>query len=438
VKYLYVGFGALIVAVGLAACGGGGGGGGMTPPGGGGHGPTPQAATYTGSETIANVYHSYPCGAPCGDPNVTPYPNNTVTNSLSDSLSSTKGSGAVIASETVTEPNQTLTESLTTFVTPSPNGSVTNVTVTRQVYSDSDGYTQSLTYPTPLVVDQEPENNNATWTNAAMLTTAESYSGGESINRTTNADGSYVETEVDNNTGVNNTATVNSDASGSWEAASGSAGFYSGFFTGFTWTAPSAGNVTFTATEYTGATSQLVVPQFFSTSPLTLASNASKITTGVTFPGACSVPSKYGTSGNDIHTIVTGLDPLFGFTETTTTDAYTSTTYGLVCVQSTDLLETYYDWNGDEHYFLYANNTPLIDTTTTTTLTLKSGGGLGVTSANSRSTESLSSSGSSIASGLDAAVLAQSLVRGEQLRLRALAQNRVLTTIAHRVNGAKP
>jgi hypothetical protein len=434
VKYLYVGFGALIVAVSLAACGGGGGGGGTVPP----PMPTPQSATYTGTETVANVYNAYPCGEPCGDPNVTPYPNDSVTSSLSDSISSTKGSGTYTASETVTGNNQTLTESITTMVTPSPNGSVTNVTVTQENYSDSDGLTETIAYPTPLVVDQEPENNGANWANAADATADESYSNGETIDRTTNADGSYVETETLSSQFINDTATVNSNGSGSWEAASGSAGFYGGYFTGFTWTAPSGGNVTFTATDYLSGTSTLTVPQFFPTPP-PLASSSSTITTGVTFPGSCNVPSQYGTTGNDIHTVTDDVDPLFGFSEATTTDAYTSGSNGLVCARSTDVLDTYYDWNGDDYYFLYAsgNATPLIATTTTTTLTLQSGGGLGVTSTGSRSAQTASVGSTSTAAALDAAALAQSLLRGEQLRLRAEARHRVLTIIAHRVNGAK-
>lgn len=435
-KYLYVGFGALVIAAGLAACGGGGGGGGgVTPPSGGG-GPTPESATYTGSETVANVYNAYPCGAPCGDPNVTPYPNNSVTSTLTDDVSSTKNSGSITASETVTGNNESLSSTTTTDVTPSPNGSVTNVTVVRQTYSDSDGYADSIAYPTPLIVDQEPENDGANWTNGAAKTSDESYDDGEGIDRTTNADGSYVETEVDSNTGVNNTATVNSNASGSWEAAANSYGFYGGYFTGFTWTAPSAGSVTFTGTEYTGSTETLTVAQFFPTPP-PLASSGSTIATGVTFPGACNVPAAYGTSGNDIHTVTDDVDPLFGFSETTTTDAYTSTTYGLVCARSTDVLDTYYDWNGDEYYFLYASSTPLIVTTTTQTLTLQSGGGLGVTSAKSRSAESLSANGPGLAASLDPAALAQSLTRGEQLRVREQARGRVLTVLSSRVKGGR-
>ncbi len=438
-KHLYVGFGVLIVAAGLAACGGSGGGsgsgsGGSLPP----PPPTPISATYSGTETIANVYNSYPCGAPCGDPNVTPYPNNTVTYTLSDSVSSTPGSGNVTSNESVKEPNEELDSRLLVSVTPSPNGAVTNVTLTSSNYSDSDGYSQQITYPSGagFIVDQNPENNAAHWTNVATRTTAELYSDGTKDNRSTNSDGSYTETEVDSGIGSNDTATVNSDGSGSWVAAPGSYGFLGGFFTSFTWTAPSGGSINFTATEYNSNTETLSVAQWYATSPI-LASSSSTITTGVTFPGACNVPAAYGTTGNDVHTSATDLDTLFGFYETTTTDAYTTSTDGAVCVRSVDVLDTYYDWNDDEYYYLFASSTPLIATTTTTTLTLESGGGVGITSTGRSTQTALQTSSGNAAALANAGVVAQALVRGEATRLRAAAQRRVLSIMAARANGAR-
>ncbi len=441
-KQLYVGFGALVVVAGLAACGGsgGGGGGGSFPP----PGPqiTPQAATYSGTETIANVYNGYPCGAACGgDPNVTPYPNTSVNYSLSDSVTSNAGSGAVIANETVNEPNQMLTATLTTFVTPSPNAGVTNVTETRTVYADSDGYTQSVTYPTALVVDQEPENNGANWTNGATANLTESYNDGTTDTRTTNVDGSYGENEVNNNTFINDTATVNADASATWVAAPGSYGLTFGFICEYTLSAPASNSITWSAYGYSScppaaAAQTIGIAQWFSTSPLTLASNGSTITTGVTFPGGCSVPAAYGTTGNEIHTVVSDLDPLFGFTEQTTTDAYTSTTHGLVCVQSTDVLDTYYEWNLSNHYYPFVSSTPLIVTTTTSTLTLQSGNGLGVLSHGHANAVSARSAGSSVSASVDAAALARSLVRIQTTHLRAQAKERVLHIImSHRAGG---
>ncbi|MHB8432399.1 MAG: hypothetical protein ACYC8W_04865 [Candidatus Tyrphobacter sp.] len=442
-KQLYVGFGALVVAAGLAACGGGGsgGGGGSLPP----PGPhtTPQAATYSGTETIANVYNGYPCGAACGgDPNATPYPNTSVSYSLSDSVTSVTGSGAVVADETLTEPNQNLTATLTTFVTPSPNGAVTNVAETRTVYADSDGYSQNITYPTPLVVDQEPENNGANWTNGATANLTETYNDGTNDARTTNSDGSYSENEVNNGTFINDTATVNADASATWIAAPGSYGLTFGYICEYTISAPSGGFVTWNAYNYNSCppaspAQTINIAQWFSTTPLTLASNGSTITTGVSFPGGCRVPATYGTTGNKIHTVVSDLDPLFGFTEQTTTDAYTSTTYGLVCVQSTDVLDTYYEWNLSNRYYPFVSSTPLIVTTTTSTLTLQSGKGVGVLSHGSSTSVSTQSVGNSVSASVNAAVLARALVRVQTTRLRAQAKERVLHTImSHRAGGA--
>lgn len=431
-KHFYIGFGALIIAAGLGACSGGGGGSGLTVPI-GPIGPSPNAATYTGSERIATVYNNYP--PPAVDPNVTPYPNTNVTNTMSDNVSSVAGSNSIVTSETISEPNETIKASLTTLVSSAPNGGVTNLTVASSIYSDTNGYVQKVTYPSGagLIVDQSPETNGASWTNNAQRTLAETYSDGTDINRSTNADGSYVETQVDNGTSINDTATVNSDASASWLAAPGSYGFYGGYFTGFTATAPSGGNVTFKATNYLGGTQQLTVPVFFSTSPVSLASSNSTIATGVMFPGSCSVPSAYGTTGNDVHSVTSSVDPIFGFIETTTTDAYTTAAAGAVCIAMTDVLATYYDWNGDEYYFVYLSSVPLIRTTTTTTLTLQSGSGIGVTSTGSRNAQSATANSTSSALSAKIVAAVQYIFRGEAIRLRALAQRRVLNALRARV-----
>ncbi|MGH7737899.1 MAG: hypothetical protein ACREMP_08575 [Candidatus Tyrphobacter sp.] len=428
-KKRYAGFGALVVLAALAACGGGGGGtGGGVPPT-----APPPASVYTGTQTIANDYNGYPpCPTPqCAPGSVTPYPNNVVTSTLKDSVSAS--SGTVTTNETITQPNQQIAASLTVQVTPSPNGSVQNIGERYTVYLDDTGYSQTLVYPTPLVVDQEPENNGANWANTAQANLTESFNDGTVDKRTTNFDGTYTETETNSNTAVSNTATVNADASGSWVAAGYP--FY-GYFSSFTWTAPSGGNVTFTGSiagpAPTPSPQTLTIPAFFPTTQPIVASNTSNsstITTGVTFPGSCAVPSTYGTSGNDVHTVVNAFDPLFGFTEQTTTDAYTSTTYGLVCARSTDVLTTYYDWNGDNHYFLYASNTPLIVTKTTTTLTLQSGSGVGVAS---RRTAAAGSQGANAPSP---ALLARELTQIQVIPLRAKAKQRVLTIILHHQQG---
>jgi hypothetical protein len=441
VKYWYAGFGALATALALAACGGGGGGGGnpIPPHGGGSPTPTPASAMYSGSENVVTVYSSYP-PSNSSDPNVTPYPNTNVTYGLSDKVSETKMTTTV--NETVTEPNETLTATVTTSSTSEPTaGSETNIAETKTQYSDSDSYSQAVAYPTPLIVDQEPETNGANWTNTAERDTSETYSDGTQIARTANADGSYSEQEINTNQSISDTATVNSDASGTWVA--NEEGFISGLFSEYAFTAPSGGNVTFTATETTAGCNQtgppctqsLTAPVFFSTNPLLLWSNSSTIATSVTFPAACNVPASDGTTGNDIHTVQSDVDPLFGFTEDTTTDAYTSTD-GLVCVQSTDILKTYYDWNLDSAYFLVVSNSakPFITTTTTQTLTLQTGNGIGILS---KSTSPASATASNAAMA-DAAVLARTMTRGEAIRRVAEERSAVLRRLfSHGAHGVK-
>lgn len=441
-KYVSGAFGALVVALSLAACGGGGGGGGGSSGGGGmPPTPTPESAAYSGSENIVTTYSSYPPATP-GDPNVTPYPNTNITYGLSDSVQTTKGSGSVAATDTVTEPNETLTETVVTSVASAQNGSVTNVAETKTAYSDSDGFTQTITYPTPLVIDQEPENNGATWTNRASKVSVEQYDDGTNINRTTNADGSYYEVEYNANQAYNNRATVNSDGSGSWVA--NNTGFLGNIYSEFAFAAPSAGSSTFTGTytsyactTYTlcGTTTQNV-GIFFATSPVVLWSDNSTITTGVNFPASCSVPSSYGTSGNDINTQTSSIDPLFGVSETIVTNAYTSTSAGLVCVLSTDTLKTFYDWNRDEYYFLAFSppNAPFVDAVAKTTLTLQSGTGIGVASESRRAVGS-----TAIASAADPIALASTILSGEQVRFRTNVRKRILARfISRHPNGVMP
>ncbi len=443
--------GAMVLAAALTACNGGRGSSGTTPATPSPTAtpmtpsptamPTSPAATYAGTEAVANVYDNYP--PPTIDPNVTPYPNTNVTYDLSASVSSSSGGSVITTDETVTEPNEQLMTTVITDATTEPNGPVEDVAETQTSYADSDDYTQVVNYSTPFVVDEDPEDNNATWTNTAGKTTDETYSGGQTDDRTTNSDGSYSENETDSVDDIQDTATVGSNAAGSWAAAADSAGFYDGYFTGFTWTAPSGGDVTFTATESSATgcgsscTETLAVPAFFSTNPLTLYSNSSTITTGVSYPGSCDVPSTYGTIGNQIASTTTDTDPLFGFIENTTINAYTSSTYGLVCVESTDILSTYYDWNGDDYYFLVAGSgPPFVTTTTTTRLTLASGAGVGVLSRIATAKAATSGTPSSVQAA-DEVALARSLVVGQAIRARAKLKELILAHLREHINGVK-
>jgi hypothetical protein len=117
----------------------------------------------------------------------------------------------------------------------------------------------------------------------------------------------------------------------------------------------------------------------------------------VTYPGSCSVPAKYGTSGNQIVQTITRADAALGNLETFTTTTYVAPRVGPVCIQMADSVQTFYDYTGQNGFSVLVSGgtVPIQLTSLAETLTLQSAtveGGT-ATLSSSRGTSSLSSGG---------------------------------------------
>jgi hypothetical protein len=125
------------------------------------------------------------------------------------------------------------------------------------------------------------------------------------------------------------------------------------------------------------------------------------------FPAACKVPAKYGTTGTQLVQTIQRADPALGNLETVTTTTWVAGSVGPVCVQLSDAIKTFYDYTLQNGFivFVSGNALPLQLTTVTETLTLQSASTSNGTVTASRARGTMSSrSASSLAPNSFAAV----------------------------------
>jgi hypothetical protein len=222
--------------------------------------------------------------------------------------------------------------------------------------ADNANDTYTNTYGTAQIVDQLPETNGS-WTNSPAGTFTENDADGTAFVRAVSADGSYLE-----NSTIPDALTlailVNSNGSGSY---GGSAYVTFKSKTGLTFSAPASGVITVqvvattapaptgTATAKPTATPLTVATPaaWFSPSPK-LYGETDTMQTGVSFPGSCSVPAKFGTSGNQLVQAIDRIDPVLGYTELETITTYLQPGVGPACVVLSDNQTYYYDYNDDD------------------------------------------------------------------------------------------
>ncbi|HTX58499.1 MAG TPA: hypothetical protein VMH02_02395, partial [Verrucomicrobiae bacterium] len=211
--------------------------------------------------------------------------------------------------------------------------------------------TQETTiYGTPQIVD-ETSGSSGSWTNSPAATLTWEYGDGHSETRTIAADGSYSEkgyAQAANGSGLTAIDLI--------ESATG-AGSYSGPFLGyqavaFAFPAP-AGTPPFIDSTLSidgkAAKPYVKIPAWYTGNPdptLYTESDSSKEVSAP--PAFCNVPT--GSSLTDVQQLVTRLDTIIGYEESSERDVYADAT-GPVCVRFSDTLENYYDWNGDTQYF---------------------------------------------------------------------------------------
>jgi hypothetical protein len=252
-----------------------------------------------------------------------------------------------------------------------PSGPHATVSIKSSDAKDSNGAEYITNYGAGNgLLDVLPEAVGSFGPNNAALTYKELDPAQFQRTRTVAADGSYVEQGTDAFQDQQ-TVTVNADLSASYDARQ-----YSGLR--FTMTAPSGGtNSRIILRIFNAAGTQLQAFSLPTWIPATMTqpSNETDVDNGsVTYPTACKVPSKYGTSGNQIVQTVSRADTALGNLETQTTTTYVAPRVGPVCIQMTDSVQTFYDYTGQNGFsaLISGGTLPLILTSLSETLTLQS------------------------------------------------------------------
>jgi hypothetical protein len=302
------------------------------------------------------------------------------------------GQSTVASKETDTYPLLTVNTGTTSHYTYAPSGAHANVSINDSAATDSNGVKYVTTYLAGNgLLDVLPEASGAFGPNNAAQTYAETDQAGFKRSRTVAATGAYTETGTDVFNDVQ-TITVNSDLSASYDARQ-----YSGFR--FTMTAPTGSPAKITFRVFNSSGTNI---QSFSLTPwfpagVTQPSTETDVNNGpTTYPASCSVPAKYGTSGNQIVQTITRVDPALGNSEVMTTTTYVAPRVGPVCIQLADTVKTFYDYTLQNGFIVLVGSgtTNVQVTSLSETLTLQSASVEGGTTtlSTTRGTSSLSSS----------------------------------------------
>lgn len=279
------------------------------------------------------------------------------------------GSNEVDSTEVDTYALQTVTTKTVSNYQYATTGPTATLSITKSAATDSDGASSTNTYGTGNgLLDVLPETAGAFGPNNAALTNVTADPAGYGGQRVTTAGGSYSEQDNDP-LGDVQTITVGPDFSAVYDARQ-----YSGY--AFIIGAPTGNPATITLTIYRGSTvaGTLTVPSWIPSTLTTPSMETDVDAASVTYPAACNVPAKYGTSGNRIVQTIDRADPAYGNLEHETTTTYTAPSVGPVCVQLSDNVGTFYDYTLQNGYVVYVsgNAQPVQVTTMSETLTLQS------------------------------------------------------------------
>ncbi len=404
---------AFALSVGVVACGGGGGGGNPNPPtpvpgtptpvssptptptptpsatSGAGNGalsgscqpnfngtiPAPGTGQYKFTGTLAqNTVYTYPVTtSPTTAPTQSPVSSSAQVTSIFGIGSATDPSGHggldLHVDEYDVYPLQTTTSGSDAWS--SVSGSNQLLDATQMIAPDASSSPTSSTvqtFLTPPVIGSTSATFGQSNSNAGTL--AQNLCYGLAYTRTIAAGGSYSESGTSQNGAGSASGTIsireNSDASGSITGPNPSG------FAPKTFSAPSGTTITLTIQNGTTPAPTIPITLWFATPPVFYAENNSNTTSGVTEPGACP-----GGATEKIERVVTQLDTIMGYTETTTYDTYETASNGANCVVLSDTLKNYYDWSGDiylgNRFATLGPGSPLSTTVTTEILGLASG-----------------------------------------------------------------
>ena len=295
--------------------------------------------SYTGTLTEA-IARATPCAMP------------TATQQATVSVAVSVTSAPYAIDEHSVENDAYATETTTTTtdanVTTTTYNGAAAFSESAETSTDEVGDVTVTTYATPLIYAiASPLPYTGTVTNGPPSQVQATLADSTTTNRTYNtANGSYTESDTIAGGGAN-TIAVNADFSGSYMVATGSGQLEAAY------SAPSGGSITFTESLQGSTLTSFTIPQWWTGTSLY---SDSMIDKGAgALPGPCA-PTPTVNTADDFRRTISIVDPVLGYTETETIDAYVvndATPLGPACVIISDTQKLYYDYFYDTPYSIY-------------------------------------------------------------------------------------
>jgi hypothetical protein len=298
--------------------------------------------SYTGTLTEA-IARATPCAMP------------TATQQATVSVAVSVTSAPYAIDEHSVENDAYATETTTTttdanVTTTTYNGAAAfseSAETTSDAIGNQPGDVTVTTYATPLIYAIASLPYTGTVTNGPPSQVQATLADSTTTNRTYNtANGAYTESDTIAGGGAN-TIAVNADFSGSYTVATGSGQLEAAY------SAPSGGSITFTESLQGSTLTSFTIPQWWTGTSLY---SDSMIDKGAgALPGPCA-PTPTVNTADDFRRTISIVDPVLGYTETETIDAYVvndATPLGPACVIISDTQKLYYDYFYDTPYSIY-------------------------------------------------------------------------------------
>ncbi|HEY0613222.1 MAG TPA: hypothetical protein VGC96_01220 [Candidatus Elarobacter sp.] len=346
----------------------------------------------------------------------TPVPNTASYNVSATVVASTDGSGNAVftSNESDASAVRTVTTQTVATVAYQTSGASTNVRTLNTVATDSNGVKYQTQYGANNgIATVLPETNGSFSNDAAMVykeydpgipSVIDAGDPSLSIQRTVNADGSYVQLNGERtgaNAVVDDTSTEAANFSGELDLPAIPGGRK------FVFSPPSGNGITYRYYNPITAANPAItntVPNWIPSSLTQPSVETDTIATGQALDASCAPAAKYGTTATKVTQTVTTADAIFGTLETRTTTSYDVAGPGTICTVVSDTIKTFYDYSVQEGPTprLFPSNsatTPAEQITISETLSLQS--------TNAPGTSSTKRAISSIAPGL---ILPHSLV----------------------------
>jgi hypothetical protein len=244
------------------------------------------------------------------------------------------------AVETDTAPLQTLTTTSDTYAGFVTSGALQELFEFGSTSTDSNGVKDTTTFGTGSgQIDELPDTNGATWTNTGAQVFAETEPDNTTVARTSNADGTYVETDTYLGFAPG-TLQTNADLSAAITS-------FGGLPINISYAIPAGGQIPYSivfGSAYGLAPVSGSIPDWYPTT--TIYSDSLAKATSQTIPTTCAVPATVGTTATAVTETTTHLDTVLGTYEKRTQTVYDAPGFGSVCAVLADVINTYYDYTG--------------------------------------------------------------------------------------------